>query len=213
MVVPIDTAYMLFTIKSISVGILFIGALLLVQSTIKLGKTMAIVAIIAILLSGGTIVAVEQFQKGMPQEVTPASTYTQSTFKPIASLKDNSWLTGSGSFVLGFGTMQVNERPQYVYYEILPGDYDRPDPDRERAYKLGSISTDVTLIKEDGGKNPTLEQQVIYQRTEMVKYNPNPKYFKSFSTGGYEYPVSTQYILHVPNGTVRRDYNLDAELR
>jgi hypothetical protein len=99
--------------------------------------------------------------------------------------------------------VKVNENPEYVYYEILPGGY----------YKLGTVSTDTALIKEDGGNNPTLEKKVEYTHMKEIHHALSPGIFENYTEGGFEYPNSVTYIIHVPNGTVVKEYKLDAELK
>lgn len=159
--------------------------------------------VLMLLICIGTLFGIGVVESMITMEVTPSYNYNVSTYQPIASLKDNSFVSGGGNFFLGIGSVKINENPKYVYYEILPEGY----------YKLGSVSTDITLIKEDGGDNPTLEKKVEYTRMETKKRVPAPGWAENYTEGGFEYMNSVVYILHVPNGTVVKEYKLDAELK
>jgi len=145
---------------------------------------------------------INSLQADRPFVTYPGYSFNTSDYQSIVSLSDGSTygMSGGGSFFLGIGSISVNGKitPQYVFYKKLPD-----------GYQLGTIPAEDIIIKEDAGQNnATIEW--LYQHTISDKkvFSDNNE-----SVGGGESKTLIKKYIHVPAGTVIKQYKLDSELK
>lgn len=103
--------------------------------------------------------------------------------KELVSLQDGQSI--NGSFFLGCGS--IDGKMKYTYYYEIEKDI----------FKMGQVSYNRALIKYD---STAYLETYTYEQTD-VWYN-----WFSISLG----QLRKQYIFHVPEGTIKNNYNLDA---
>lgn len=151
----------------------------------------------------------------------------QSTFYELVSLQDTTRINGSLSGNLFYISGSVNEEDFYSFYYKL-----------ESGYKKDKIPTHNTIIYEyilDNGleltsdnadfykiPNPSDEKySILYDekgnfRPGIIKYdvwcryNLTEKQKKLLTTYPEDYIETTRYEIHVPKGTILREFNLDS---
>tara|TARA_R110000782_G_C14630275_1_gene394341 strand:+ start:43 stop:546 length:504 start_codon:yes stop_codon:yes gene_type:complete len=104
--------------------------------------------------------------------------------KELVSLQDGSSV--SGNFFLGCGS--INGSMKYTYYYEVEKDL----------FKMGRTDYDRVLIKYDS-----------IPRLETFRYVQTDYWLNWFSIDLGQ--IKPQYIFHVPKGTIKNDYNLDAQ--
>ncbi len=162
------------------------------------GVVLLVFGVLSIL---GCQYGIDYINNNRPFEITPAYEYNQSTFQQIASLKDNSvtnGINGHGAFFLGCGGMTIsggNTIPVYVFYKKMP----------DEEYIQGSIPSENVYIKEDGGDDPKIEWIYHHSVTEKKVFGDNGE-----TIGGSDSNSLIKTVIHIPVGTVKVDYNLDA---
>jgi len=199
----VDVLIQLNLICLIMITIGFFGTML---SLYRSSSKLLLIMLVFLGVGFGGLYLTDSYVSSVPSVTTPGYTYYTSTpeYQPIASLKDGSVSYGQGRFFLGIGSTRQTEKPQYVYYKILPDGY----------YSLGTTTAEGVLIKEDGGEYPYIEIRENYYTTDKITYTPNG--FENWTTGGvsgrtWMNPITT--IFHVPNGTIIKEYTLDSELK
>jgi len=160
-----------------------------------------VIILISMVMMGFATAEINTFQAERPFVVFPGYSFNTSDYQPIVSLSDGSTygMSGGGSFFLGIGSVSVNGKttPQYVFYKNLSD-----------GYQLGTIPADDIVIREDAdADNATIEW--IYQHTISDKkvFSDNNE-----SVGGGESKALIKKYIHVPKGTVIKQYKLDSEL-
>lgn len=155
----------------------------------------------SMIVTGVTTGEINSLQADRPFVIYPSYSFNTSDYQPIVSLSDGSTygMSGGGSFFLGIGSVSVNGKttPQYVFYKNLSD-----------GYQLGTIPAEDIIIKEDAGQNnATIEW--LYQHTISDKkiFTDNNE-----SVGGGESKALIKKYIHVPAGTVIKQYKLDSEL-
>ena len=103
----------------------------------------------------------------------------EETVTPIVALEDN--VTSRGQFFLGTGTSKSDI---YYYYMI----------DTERGYVMKNVKACDAYIKYD------VEPRIVIE---------NGCGFKHWYNNIWAFPVSTQYTIYVPEGTILNNYNID----
>jgi hypothetical protein len=156
----------------------------------------------SIIVMGVATGEINSLQADRPFVTYPGYLFNTSDYQPIVSLSDGSTygMSGGGSFFLGIGSVSVNGKttPKYVFYKKLSD-----------GYQLGTIPAEDIVIKEDAAQdNATIEW--LYQHTISDK-----KVFKdnNESVGGGESKALLKKYIHVPAGTVIKQYKLDSELK
>ena len=205
---PVQIINTLETIKLFCFIVAMFGALLLLPMFSMQNNSLGMAFLGVILIFGsigvGTFSNAESnnLQDLRPFVTYPGYAFNTSDYQPIVSLSDGSTygMSSGGSFFLGIGSVSVNGKttPQYVFYKKLSD-----------GYQLGTIPAEDIVIKEDAAQdNATIEW--LYQHTISDK-----KVFKdnNESVGGGESKALIKKYIHVPAGTVIKQYKLDSELK
>lgn len=124
------------------------------------------------------------FIGGLIAVALPAKTEQVVTTYELESLQDGSLM--SGSFFLGSGV--VKDEMKYIFYYEEDG-----------FYKLKQVDYNDAKISYSDGK-PRAER---YKFEEVV--GPFINYF------ALDYLGEEEYIIYIPKGTIKQDYNLDAK--
>jgi len=114
--------------------------------------------------------------------VLPADTEINKYEYDLVTLQDN--FSNSGSFFLGSGN--IDGKMKYVYYYKSQG-----------GFKMGQIDYDNAVIRY--GNTPRIDRY----RREMVDN------WKSYFA--MDIPHDSLYVITVPKGTIKTNYNLDAQ--
>jgi hypothetical protein len=114
----------------------------------------------------------------------PMDTYDKKYSLNIETLQDNNSV--SGSFFLGCG--QIEGKMKYVFYHEVNG-----------LYRMNQIDYDLVQIKYSDGK-----PKVNVTENELTKSWIN------FFALDFDIGLKT-YIIEVPKGTIKNNYNLDAQ--
>jgi len=158
-------------------------------------------ACITVLLVGGAYYA----ETMRPYTITPAYTYESTEIENITSLADSSaWgITGRGSFILGTGSASINggSRPVYVYYGVTPLGYQLRTIDSTNTYMS------ATYIREDENKFPYIECISLHRVSEKKMWTDTGE--ADHIRSGTDIVTKTISIIHVPNGTIYKQYSLD----
>jgi hypothetical protein len=143
----------------------------------------------------------DQLTAMRPTNLTPAFEFNTSKFEEITSLDDNqAWsLSGSGhysSFIIGVGSMSISggTKWEYTFYKKVPD-----------GLVLDSIPSDGVVIREDGDVDPRIEWITHHAISEKTTYQDDYTYL-----GGDDSASLFETIMHVPNGTIKKNMNLDA---
>lgn len=150
-------------------------------------------------------------ENSRPKNITPAYSYNETTIQRIASLNDGSSTNPmnvdvesrgrSGIFftmwrertvVSGGGTVL-----SYYFYKVMPNE----------EYMISSIPADGVYLREDGDNDPRIETIIRYYMEEKKVYLDTNE-----TIGGrLSSKVTEKIIIHVPKGTVIRDFVADAK--
>jgi hypothetical protein len=158
--------------------------------------------IISVLLICGSVYAYNELQDSRSFTIEPGYSFNTSTNQTIASLGDGSLENGitshGGSFFIGTGHISISggeSVPVYVFYKKLASD----------EYTQDYIPSKGVIIKTDEEKKPNIEW--IYQHviSDKKTYKDNGE-----TVGGTENVTLIKTFIHVPNGTVKINYNLDS---
>ena len=115
-----------------------------------------------------------------------AETEKVSSYKKLEALQDGNNV--NGTFFLGSGN--INGSMRYVFYYEENG-----------LFKMGQLHyNNVSINYVDG--DPMLETIKEIEKKESFKNN--------FAIDN-EYSFSKEHIIHVPKGTIKQNYNLDAQ--
>lgn len=140
-----------------------------------------------------------------PYTITPAHTYESTEIENITSLADSSaWsISGGGVFILGTGSAFINggSRPVYVYYGITPLGY------QLRTINSANTFVGATYIREDENKFPYIEHISLHRVSEKKMWDDTGD--TDYKLSGVDMITKTIAIIHVPNGTIYKQYSLD----
>lgn len=194
------------------VGLIFIPPILEAgfRSSIILG--LLIIIIWAAFIIGGGYMGLsvipaweQQMQDLRPHYFTSATEFNTSEYQSIASLNDGQSFSMSGhgsagfAFFLGFGSMSINGQttPEYIFYKVTGNE----------SYMLDTLPAAGVTIREDGGNNPRIEKVYHHSVTAKIVYTDDNE-----TSGGDESMCQTGMFIHVPKGTIIRNYRLDSNL-
>jgi hypothetical protein len=205
---PVQIIGALETIKLFCFIVAMFGALLLLPMFSMQNNSLGMAFLGVILIFGSIGVgAFSNAESNNLQDLRPFVTYPSysfntSDYQPIVSLSDGSTygMSGGGSFFLGIGSVSVNGKttPQYVFYKKLSD-----------GYQLGTIPAEDIVIKEDAAQdNATIEWLYQYTISDRKVFKDNNE-----SVGGGESKALLKKYIHVPAGTVIKQYKLDSELK
>lgn len=138
-----------------------------------------------------------------PFTIIPANNWGTITTQNITSLSDGSTysMNGHGSFFLGSGHVSLNGRTttQYVFYKVMPD-----------GYQIGTLDATNVFIREDENNYPYIEWDYTHTTAPLKRWDDNGDI--DYTQNGAESSVLTKTIIHVPKGTVIKDYTLDSEV-
>jgi len=134
-----------------------------------------------------------------PYTMTPQHNWDTTQIQNITSLSDDQrWsMNGGGSFFLGCGQVYVNGESinEYVFYKITPN-----------GYQLGTLDAVNVFIKEDENKYPYVEWVYSHTTNPLKQWNDNGEI--DYNMNGKETSKLIATYIHVPNGTIIKDYSL-----
>ena len=195
-------------ITQIAFGFMAFMGVMVLDPTLTLhngGVSVAVFGILMVVsgLVGAGVAGGEQqlLKNERPYESVPGYTFNTSEYQPIVSLSDGQTygMSGRGSFFLGIGSVYVDGKtvPQYVFYKNL-----------SEGYQLGTIPAEDVTIREDADKDGA-RIEWLYQHTvsEKITYTDNNE-----TWGGKDTVTLIRKYIHVPPGTVIREYRLDSRL-
>ncbi len=134
-----------------------------------------------------------------PYTITPQNTWNDIQIQNITSLsEDQRWsMNGGGSFFLGCGRAHINGGSvnQYVFYKVTPN-----------GYQLGTLDADNVFIKEDENKYPYIELDYLHTTNPLKQWDDDGKI--DYTMNGAETSKLIATYIHVPIGTIIRDYSL-----
>ncbi len=134
-----------------------------------------------------------------PVTITPAKEWTTTNIQNITSLSGNQrWsVDGGGSFLLGSGTIYINGGSvhEYAFYKTTPN-----------GYQLGTLDATNVFIKEDENKYPYIEWVYSHSKKPLKQWEDEVKV--DWNMDGEETTRLVATYIHVPNGTVIKEYTL-----
>jgi hypothetical protein len=134
-----------------------------------------------------------------PVTITPAKEWTTTDIQNISSLSGNQrWsVDGGGSFLLGSGTIYINGGSvhEYAFYKTTPN-----------GYQLGTLDATNVFIKEDENKYPYIEWVYSHSKKPLKQWGDEVKV--DWKMDGKETTSLVATYIHVPNGTVIKEYTL-----
>lgn len=132
-----------------------------------------------------------------PTDITSSYSFNQSEFQSIASLESQNEQPSqlSGEFVLGSGEITGNSitTEYYTYYKSMGND----------EFIFDKLPKDGVIIKEDGNPNPRIEWIFEHDISTRTVYKDTNE-----SVGGIESKTLLKTYIHVPKGTIIKDYKL-----
>lgn len=168
------------------------------QSLFSFGivKKFAIVAICILCIS---IPLYFYAESQRPVTITPAKEWTTTDIQNITSLSgDQRWsVNGGGSFFLGSGAIQINGKSthEYIFYKTTPN-----------GYQLGTLDATNVFIKEDENVYPYIEWVYSHSTLPLKRWEDEEKV--DWNMDGEETTRLVATYIHVPNGTVIKEYTL-----
>jgi hypothetical protein len=131
--------------------------------------------------------------------VTPSNSWSTTQIQNITSLSEEQrWsMNGGGLFFLGCGQVYINGGSinQYVFYKVTPN-----------GYQLGTLNATDVFIKEDENKYPYVEWVYSHTTTPLKQWNDDGSV--DYQMNGKETATLVATYIHVPNGTIIKDYYL-----
>jgi hypothetical protein len=167
----------------ISVMVIYIGFEEL-GSGIILAGAISLILCVACIWGGMHIVR--------PAEVIPGDSFDTSEHMPIASLNAKDRTIGSGSFILGSGSMNVNGEPRFFFYKQVDGKY----------LTLDSIPAMGVLLSEDGETDPNVETIMHHKKGDVKRFDIWPGVIENWTETEKDRIVKNDTIIHVPKGTI-----------
>jgi hypothetical protein len=150
-----------------------------------------------IFASGVCLMSYAQDQR--PYEITDASSWNTTEIQNITCLSDGTaWsVTGGGHFVLGTGTAVINgqSRDIYSYYKETP-----------QGYLRGSLDAANVYIREDENLHPYIEWDYSHSTNALKRFTDDGS--TDYTLNGAQTDTLTATIIHVPNGTVYREFSV-----
>ena len=138
-----------------------------------------------------------------PYTITPEKQWTTTQIQNITSLSDDQrWsMNGGGSFFLGCGQVSINggSVPQYIFYKVTP-----------QGYQLGTLDATNVFIKEDENNYPYIEWDYSHSTTALKQWSDDGSV--DYTLNGAQTDTLTNTYIHVPKGTIIKDYSLDSKL-
>ncbi len=137
-----------------------------------------------------------------PYTITPEHSWNTTEIQNITSLSsDQSWsMNGGGNFFLGCGQVSINggSHQEYVFYKITLN-----------GYQLGTIDASNVFIKEDENKHPYIEWDYSHYSSPLKQWSDDNSIDHTLNGATSDTLVAT--YIHVPNGTIIKDYSLDGK--
>ena len=134
-----------------------------------------------------------------PYEITDARSWNTTEIQNITCLSDGTaWsVKGGGHFVLGTGTVVVNgqSRDVYSYYK-----------ETSQGYLRGSLDAANVYIREDENLHPYIEWDYSHSKTGLKRFTDDGS--TDYTLNGAHPDTLTSTIIHVPNGTVYREFSV-----
>ena len=134
-----------------------------------------------------------------PYEITDARSWDTVEIQNITCLNDGTaWsVKGGGHFVLGTGTAVINghSRDVYSYYKETP-----------QGYLRGSLDAANVYIREDENLHPYIEWDYSHSKTGLKRFTDDGS--TDSTLNGARTDTLTATIIHVPNGTVYREFSV-----
>lgn len=134
-----------------------------------------------------------------PYTTAPEHNWNTTQIQNITSLSDDQrWsMNGGGSFFLGCGRVSINgdSVPEYVFYKITPN-----------GYQLGTLDATNVFIKEDENKYPYVEWDYLHTTAPLKQWTDDNSV--DYKMNGEETSKLVATYIHVPNGTIIKDYSL-----
>ena len=138
------------------------------------GEDLFIIVFILCIFGGGALICVDVIFAIQENEFNNYN---------IISLKDTASV--NGRFALGSGF--VNEKPSFMYYQVV-----------DNGYRLKSVPADRTTIIEDENDKPYIKELLV------VDYG-------RLSGSRTVICYRTTYEIHVPKDTIVKDFSLNSE--
>jgi hypothetical protein len=157
-----------------------------------------------IIFLGGVIFAPSTFLASYAQdqrhyEITDARSWDTIEIQNITCLNDGTaWsVKGGGHFVLGTGTVVVNgqSRDVYTYYKETP-----------QGYLQGSLDAANVYIREDENLHPYIEWDYSHSKMGLKRFTDDGS--TDYTLNEAQTDTLTATIIHVPNGTVYREFSV-----
>jgi hypothetical protein len=134
-----------------------------------------------------------------PYEITDARSWNTTEIQNITCLSDGTaWsVKGGGHFVLGTGTAVVNGQSRDVYYYYK---------ETSQGYLRGSLDAANVYIREDENLYPYIEWDYSHSKTGLKRFTDDGS--TDYTLNGAQTDTLTATIIHVPNGTVYREFSV-----
>jgi hypothetical protein len=169
-----------------------------------------LIGFIGIILIVGGMYTSDWATSQRPINITSGSEWNSTTIQNITSLSNNqNWIiNGHGSFESAFtlirqGTTNINggTGEEYVFYKVMP-----------QGYQIGTLDATNVFVREDENTYPYIEWDYQHIISAVTRFSDDetlvgirdPRY----SGNGVETDTLTETIIHVPNGTIIKDYSL-----
>jgi hypothetical protein len=113
------------------------------------------------------------------------------------SRDQSSSIHGGASFLLGTGHGVINGKTvtEYTFYKVLPD-----------GYQVGTMDATNVFIREDENRFPYIEQDHHHSKLATKIYNDTGNI--DLYEYGFETDTVTKTVIHVPNGTIYKDYTV-----
>jgi len=190
---------------SLGIIIAIVGAFILFTCTSAIGMARwmfcgAIIGIVLIII--GVAIAIPS-DSMRPYTIIPEHSWNATTIQNITSLGDGQSysMSGEGHFFLGSGSISINGHtsPQYVFYKVMP-----------QGYQIGTLDATDVFVREDENNYPYIEWD--YHHNIAPLKTMNDTHAVDYYINGAETVTLATTIIHIPNGTVIKDYKLDSAL-
>ena len=162
-------------------------------------KSGAIIFILGITIFCAGYFGMPYAQDQRPYEITDARSWNTTEIQNITCLSDGTaWsVKGGGHFVLGTGTVVVNgqSRDVYSYYKETP-----------QGYLRGSLDAANVYIREDENLHPYIEWDYSHSTNALKRFTDDGS--TDYTLNGAQTDTLTATIIHVPNGTVYREFSV-----
>ena len=126
-------------------------------------------------------------------ESTEYEETSQTDYKELVSLADNSEVSGELAHRLFYVYVSIDTNEVYTFFYKLD----------DGGYKRDKVDSNITTIYEVDGVIPHIEEYTL-----QIKHDINPILEALLTSGSSE---EIYYEIYVPKGTVARSYNLDLQ--